>query len=140
MNYTIPLLFILLSPGVLLTIPHSAKGTVSLQTVFVHTIIFAIIISVFRIEEGFQIPPTAKEILDNEAAKAAAKAATQLDIVKNAAINADLVKDYKAQLDTARNQMASFDAAYKTVIADRDACLAKPPCPACPAQSSCTVM
>jgi hypothetical protein len=53
MNWTLPLLFILLSPGFLISL--GSKSKVSIMTILIHAVIFAIIINVYGTElEGFQ--------------------------------------------------------------------------------------
>jgi hypothetical protein len=53
MNWALPLLFILLSPGFLLSLGSKCK--ISIMTILIHALIFAIIINVYGPElEGFQ--------------------------------------------------------------------------------------
>jgi len=53
MNWTLPLLFILLSPGFLISL--GSKSKISIITILIHALIFAIIINVYGPDlEGFQ--------------------------------------------------------------------------------------
>lgn len=53
MNWTLPLLFILLSPGFLISL--GSKSKISIITILIHALIFAIIINVYGpVFEGFQ--------------------------------------------------------------------------------------
>jgi len=75
------LLFILLSPGILFTLPPSEKGETSVFAVFVHAVIFGVllyILSIFvKTSEGFQQDTdTATPELNNIEKRQSARAKT----------------------------------------------------------------